>query len=155
MTRALALTLIFCLVSAPVMAIGVDETPLPDPAQEERARDLMEDLRCLVCQNQSVEESDADMAKDIRVIVRERIAAGDSDAEVRTFMTDRYGDWILMKPPFKAGTALLWIGPFVLVLVGGLAAWLFVRRQSRTAPEPLSNDERARLDALLDDGPKA
>ena len=136
---------------SPVFAIGVDETYLPDPAQEDRARDLMEELRCLVCQNQSVEESDADMARDIRMIVRERVAAGDSDAQVRAFMTERYGDWVLMKPPFKTETVLLWIGPFLLVLAGGIGVWLFVRRQARDKPAPLSETERARLRDLLHD----
>ena len=149
--RAFIMMLAVLLIAPPVWAIGVDEAPLADAAEENRARDLMEDLRCLVCQNQSVEESDADMARDIRIIVRERVAAGDSDEEIRTFMTDRYGDWILMKPPFKTETLLLWVGPFLLVLAGGIGVWVFVRRQAREAPAPLSDTERDRLRQLLDD----
>ena len=151
MMRAFVMAMALLLAAPSAWAIGVDEAPLADAADENRARDLMEDLRCLVCQNQSVEESDADMARDIRIIVRERVAAGDSDEEIRTFMTDRYGDWILMKPPFKTETLLLWVGPFLLVLAGGIGVWVFVRRQAGEAPAPLSDAERNRLRQLLDD----
>jgi cytochrome c-type biogenesis protein CcmH len=142
--------LLALLWSAPAFAVGADETMLSDPAQETRARQLMEDLRCLVCQNQSISDSNADLARDLRVVVRERIAAGDDDRQVRQFMVTRYGDWILMKPPFNLRTALLWLAPVLLLLAGGFGAWAFIRRQRpASAPERLDADEQARLDALL------
>ncbi|MDA0339542.1 MAG: cytochrome c-type biogenesis protein CcmH [Proteobacteria bacterium] len=143
--------MLLCLLTAPVYAIGVDEVRLPDPDQETRARELMKGFRCLVCENQSVEESNADLAKDIRMIVRERVALGDGDDAVQAYMVDRYGDWILMKPPFNARTLLLWIGPFLLVLIGGIGVWVFVRRQQHGTPEALTPAERKRLDMLLKD----
>lgn len=132
------------------LAVGVDEAQLPDPAQEARARDLMKDLRCLVCQNQSIDESDADLAKDLRLIVRERIAAGDSDVQVRSFLVARYGDWVLLDPPFKGRTLVLWLGPFGLVMVAAGVIWRRTRRRlPAPPPELLSAEEQARLSALL------
>ena len=97
------------------------DTPLADPAQEARAVALAKELRCLVCQNQSIMESDADLAKDLRGIVRERIAAGDSDAQVKQYVVERYGDFVLLRPPFKAKTWALWLGP-ALIAAAALAA---------------------------------
>ena len=148
------LILLLMLAVSPALAVGVDEATLDDPAQETRARGLMKDLRCLVCQNQSIEDSNADMARDLRNLVRERIALGDTDEDVHAFLVERYGDWILMKPPFNAQTALLWLGPIVLLLGAGLGVVAYIRRQ-RTIVEStaLSEDEAARLHALLkDDG---
>src|SRR5690606_34587623 len=108
--RARELILALLLFAAPALAIGVDE-PLPDPAQEQRAREISKSLRCLVCQNQSIEDSNATLAKDLRRIVRERVQAGDSDDQVREYLVARYGDWVLLKPPFNVRTAALWIGP--------------------------------------------
>lgn len=151
--RALVAILLF-LWAAPAFAVGADEAMLPDPAQETRARHLMEDLRCLVCQNQSISDSNADLARDLRVIVRERVAAGDSDGQVRQYMVDRYGDWILMKPPFNIRTALLWLAPALLLVAGGFGAWAFVRRQrAPAAPEALDEAEKTRLRALLGEEP--
>ena len=96
-------------------AIGVDPDMLEDPAQEARARQLMKDLRCLVCQNQSIENSNATLARDLRQIVRQRVAAGDSDAQVRAYLVDRYGEWVLMRPPMNTGTIVLWFGPGLLL----------------------------------------
>ncbi|TAN55287.1 MAG: cytochrome c-type biogenesis protein CcmH [Magnetospirillum sp.] len=139
-------------LATPAFAVNPDEM-MKDPAQEHRARELGKDLRCLVCQNQSIDDSDADLAKDLRVIVRERIKAGDSDDMVRKFVVDRYGDYVLLKPPFKGTTLVLWLGPFAL-FVGALAVVFGFYRRRKTAvaappPPPLSADEQRRLEKLL------
>ena len=142
------------LWAGPALAVGADETMLADPVQETRARDIMEDLRCLVCQNQSITDSNAELARDLREIVRERVAAGETDAQVHQYMVDRYGDWILMKPPFNVRTALLWLAPALMLIAGGVGAWVFIRRQrAPVQPEALDAQERARLRALLDEPP--
>ena len=126
---------------------------LQDPALEARARALSAELRCMVCQNQSIDDSDAPLAADIRVLLRERIAAGDSDGAVVDFLVARYGEFILLKPRFNWHTALLWITPFgVLILAGGIAA-LAYRRRSATAPAPLDAAEREALRRLTSGGP--
>jgi len=150
----LALMLGLAVVAAPARAIGPQEA-LPDAAQEARARDLFRQLRCLVCQNQSIDDSDADLARDLRVIVRERIHAGESDAQVIAFLTQRYGDFVLLKPPFKASTLALWATPFALLLIGGVfLVWRGRQRRGAEAATPLNDGERARLANLLrgDDG---
>lgn len=142
------------LLATPIWAADPNEM-LSDPVLEKRARDLGKNLRCLVCQNESIEDSNADLARDLRVIVRERVVSGDSDRDVLDFVVARYGDYVLLKPPFKAETIVLWVGPFILFLGGVLAAFAFYRRRpsdtstARTAP--LSADEKRRLDALLKD----
>ena len=151
--RALAALLLLgvLLAPAPAAAVNPDEM-LADPALEARAREISKELRCLVCQNQSIDDSDADLAKDLRVIVRERLVAGDSDAEVIDHVVARYGDFVLLKPPFKGATVVLWLGPALLGVAGLLAVVLFFRRRrlplSPTA-QPLSDRERARLERLL------
>jgi cytochrome c-type biogenesis protein CcmH len=129
---------------------------LADPGLEARARAISTELRCLVCQNESIDESHADLARDIRRLVRERLAAGDSDARATQAVVDRYGDFVLLRPPVKPATWLLWFGPVVLVLVAGLgtAVWLRGRTRSPDAPAPLTEAERARLDRLLQDDPR-
>ncbi len=148
----LALALAF---STPALAVNPDEM-LSDPQQEQRARDLGRDLRCLVCQNQSIDDSDAELARDLRVIVRERIKKGDSDDQVVKFVTDRYGDYVLLKPPFKPVTYFLWIGPAVILVLAVFAALSFYRRRASdpVAPPELSADESRRLAKLMkeDDG---
>ena len=164
------------LTTSPAWAVNPDEV-LADPALESRARELSKELRCLVCQNQSIDDSDADLAKDLRVLVRERLTKGDSDAEVVEFVVSRYGDFVLLKPPFKATTLVLWLGPLVIAGFGLLAIFVFFRprtitramiRASRqlgaegadagaeaTAPQtpaPLSEDEKRRIEALMKDG---
>lgn len=120
-----ALTVLIGLSAA---AIGVDEAVLADPAQEARARAIMKELRCLVCQNQSIEESEADMAADLRAVVRERVAAGETDAEIRAYLAERYQDWVFMRPPVNSATLILWAMPFLLLIVGGVVVYLYVRR---------------------------
>ena len=125
---------------------------LRDPALEARARAISAELRCLVCQNQSIDDSDAPLARDLRILVRERLSAGDSDEEVRNYVVARYGDFVLLRPPFNWQTALLWGGPF-LVLLAGIAAIVTAARRRRTevaAIAPLSDEEKARLAALLE-----
>lgn len=151
--RTLLAALFAILVIAPLaLAVGVDEQTLPDPEKEAAAREIMKELRCLVCQNQSIDDSDAPLARDLRILVRERLSAGDSDEEVRNFVVARYGDFVLLRPPFNWQTALLWGGPF-LVLLAGIAAIVTAARRRRTevaAIAPLSDEEKARLAALLE-----
>lgn len=131
----------------------VDPDRLTDPAQEARARSIMHELRCLVCQNESIAESNADLAGDLRHIVRQRVQAGDSDQQIRDFMVARFGDWILLKPPFKPITYALWVAPFAFVAFGGLGILLYFRKRGGDQePSPLSEAEQAELDALLKDG---
>jgi len=122
---------------------------LKDPALEARARAISRELRCLVCQNQSIDESNADLAHDLRVIVRERLSAGDSDAQVKAYLVARYGDFVLLDPPFKAKTLLLWCGPAVLLLLGAGGIYVLLRRRPAGAPEPLSEAERSRVAELM------
>ncbi len=139
-------------------AIGVDERQLDDPASEAHARELMRDFRCLVCQNQSIEDSDAPLAEDLRAIVRERVEAGDTDSEVRKYLVDRYGDWVLLKPPFRPRTAVLWLAPFLLLLAGLVYLALKSRRKDTdtvSGPHPLSTEEETRLQKLLDENPQS
>ena len=148
----LAATLLWCSAA---LAVDPGEA-LNDPALEQRARDISKELRCLVCQNQSIDDSDADLARELRLIVRERLTAGDSDAEVVAFMTDRYGDWVLLRPPFNQRTGLLWIGPGLVFAAAAVAAGLYLRRRSMaTGPDspPLTDDEKRRVAAMLDSGP--
>ena len=121
---------------------------LPDPVQAARAREIFRDVRCLVCQNESIDDSEADLAKDLRRIVREQVKAGKSEPEIKTFLTDRYGEFVLLKPSFSVGNLVLWIGPF-LIVVGGLAL-LFVRLRNRTPEAELDDLEAARVAAMID-----
>lgn len=152
----LAALLVLLAWPAALPALAFDK-PLPDPQQEARALELHRELRCLVCQNQAIAESNAALAVDLRQIVRERIVAGASDDEVRAYMVQRYGDWVLLDPPFKAQTWLLWLGPAILLVGAGIAVRLWVSRQARrtdVAPAALSAEEEARLARLLEqDGP--
>ena len=150
MRRSFASLALLLALALPAFAVQPGEE-LADKAQERRARDISAGLRCLVCQNQSIDDSDAPLAKDLRRIVRERISAGDSDLAVRDFVVTRYGEFVLMKPPFGLHTALLWIGPF-LVLMAGAGGLLMWRRRAATTPldtAPLSEEERERLERLV------
>lgn len=148
--RRLVLALLLAL-GQPALAVQPDEM-LPDPAQEARARAISAGLRCLVCRNESIDESNADLARDLRILVRQRITAGDSDAQVVQYLVDRYGEYVLLKPTAGGANLILWIaGPAMLVLgLGG--AFVYLRRR-RSAPEPeaapLSDDEKSRLSEIL------
>jgi cytochrome c-type biogenesis protein CcmH len=144
------LALLLFLLAGPVLAATSPSEMLQDPALEARARELGQELRCLVCQNQSIDDSDADLAADIRRLVRERLVAGDTDQQVRDYMVARYGDFVLLKPPVRASTWLLWGGPFIVLLIGAGLIVTHLRRRSVTpAPADLSPEERRRLDALV------
>ena len=135
------------------LALQPDEI-LKDPELEVRAREISKELRCLVCQNQSIDDSDATLARDLRILVRDRLKAGDTDAEAVDFIVERYGDFVLLRPPFKNSTLILWIGPGVIFLLGivGVTLWHRRRRDAVAAPvAPLSAAERDRVDALLAD----
>ncbi len=150
---ALLLALWFSGASGPAHAIVAGES-IDDPVLEARARDIGKVLRCLVCQNQSIDDSNAALAKDLRKLVRERLLAGDSNQAVKDYIVARYGDYVLLKPPFKPSTYALWLGPGVMLLIAGWGVVIFLRRQSRRSPvaeAPLDDDERRRLDSLLDD----
>ena len=145
---ALFLTLVF---AGPTLAVQPDEV-LKDPALEARARSLSAHLRCLVCQNQSIDDSDAPLAKDLRLLVRERLVAGDSDAEVTTFLVNRYGEFVLLRPPFGTHTLLLWLTPLLLLTAAaaGIGWRLLAARGRSPASAPLSHDEQRRLTRILD-----
>ena len=140
-----------CLLAPGAHAATSPDEILADPVLEQRARALARQLRCLVCQNQSIDDSDAELAHDLRQIVRERLVAGDSDSEILAFLTARYGDFVLLKPPVKPATWGLWFGPLAVLLVaaGGIVIYLRRRPPRDTASAPLSAEERARLDALM------
>ena len=145
MTWLRALWLVLALI-APALAV-YPAAVLADRVLEQRARDISAGLRCLVCQNQSIDDSDADLARDLRVLVRERLVAGDSDEQVQQFLVDRYGEFVLLNPRVSNHTLLLW-GAAPVLLIGGLGAlWLVNRRRRYAAPE-LSPDEKAALDEL-------
>jgi cytochrome c-type biogenesis protein CcmH len=132
-------------------AVQPDEI-MADPAKELRARDLSRELRCMVCQNQSIDDSEAPLARDLRILVRERIAAGDSDAQVMDFLVARYGEFVLLKPRLKPHTLLLWLLPPLALVGGGLAMWIQSRRRSRSVADDdrsLTADEEARLQRLM------
>ena len=146
-----ALILALCLLALPVAAeVGEPGLRLADPVQEQRAREIGKELRCLVCQNQSIEDSDASLARDLRRVVREQVASGSTDAQVMAYLHDRYGDFVLLRPPFKLSTLLLWATP-ALALFGGLFTLWRVRRRSAGAgigATELTEAERARLAQL-------
>ena len=149
--RALAAALILLLASlSPAFAVNPDEV-LADPALEARARAISAELRCMVCQNQSIDDSNAELAKDLRVLVRERLKAGDSDDEVRAYLVSRYGEFVLLRPPLGFNTLLLWGMPVLLLAVGGIVIFRQAARRRRPEPAaPLSDDEQKALDAILD-----
>ncbi len=139
-----ALFLLALLWSGAAFAISDPAEMLPNPAQEARAENVGRQLRCLVCQNESIEDSNADLARDLRHIVRARIAAGDADNQAIEWVVSRYGDFVRLRPPMNASTALLWASP-VLAVLGGLGFALISRRRTPAVPEPLTEAERSRL----------
>lgn len=146
------LLLVMSLLSAgPALAVQPDEV-LDDPALEARAREISKGLRCLVCQNESIDDSNAELARDLRILVRERLLAGDSDEEVVQFIVDRYGEFVLLRPTAKGANLLLWIaGPLMLVIGIGLVALYLRQRTQSTEPAPaeLTEEEKRRLDDIL------
>jgi cytochrome c-type biogenesis protein CcmH len=154
-SMARVLFLLLLLLPLPSGAVEPDEI-LDDPALEARARELSKEIRCVVCQNESIDSSNAGIARDLRILVRDRLTAGDSDREVKDFLVARYGDYVLLKPPVKPKTWALWFGPAIILLIGGLATAVFLMRRPRqpAAGTPsLSEAEQARLETLLKDDP--
>lgn len=141
----------------PARAVNPSEI-LTDPALEARARDISKGLRCLVCQNQSIDDSDASLAKDLRILVRERITAGDSNDQVETYVVSRYGDFVLLKPPFKMATLVLWLSPLLFIICGTIAIIVFFRRKKKETSNltpttlPLTGAEKKQVAKLLMEG---
>jgi cytochrome c-type biogenesis protein CcmH len=145
-----ALTVILILGSGPLQATATLESfKFADDAAEQHFKDLISELRCLVCQNQSLADSDAELAHDLRAEVYEMVQDGKSDQEIIDFLVARYGDFVLYNPPLKPSTYLLWFGPFALMLLAGVLLLRAVRRQKRAASVEISADDRKRLDDLL------
>jgi cytochrome c-type biogenesis protein CcmH len=146
--RRVAIFALLLALAAPALAVQPDEV-LKDPRLEARARGLSKHLRCMVCQNQSIDDSDAPLARDLRLLVRERLSAGDSDSQVIDFLVSRYGEFVLLKPRFEWHTAALWLLPPVILLAGAIAVFLSTRRRT-VAPDPaLTEAERVKLSAIL------
>lgn len=143
-----ALASLFLLIAQPAFAVLPDEV-LSNPVLEARARALSTELRCMVCQNQSIDDSNADLARDLRILVRERLTAGDTDAEVIDFVVARYGEFVLLKPRFNSRNALLWGAPVLLLVCGAGFAFYRARSRARPAEPPLSADEKAALERIL------
>ena len=153
MLRRLLMAVILALsVFAPLPAFAVNpDEVLADPVLEQRARNISAELRCLVCQNQSIDDSNADLARDLRLIVRQRIVGGDTDEQVMDYVVSRYGEFVLLKPRVSAKTYVLWGAPAALLVIGAFAALVYARGRNRPAPERLSPEEEARLKALIED----
>ena len=158
MIRVVQLVLAAMLLLAPLLAGPLLNTSafavepsevLADPALEGRARAISADLRCLVCQNQSIDDSHSDFARDLRQVVREQLTAGASDAQVRAFVVERYGEFILLKPRFAADTLALWVAPCAVLALGALIAWRAARKRGPATIAPLDPEEARRLEALL------
>lgn len=146
--KFLAAIMLLLMMALPVAAVEPDEI-LKDPALEARARTLSEGLRCLVCQNQSIDDSNAPLARDLRLLIRERLTKGDTDAQAVDYIVARYGDFVLLKPRFDVSTSLLWLGPFAILLI---AAFMMFRRKKRpqaVEEQALSAEERDALDRLM------
>ena len=148
MIRALIAAAI--LLGAMPAALAVEPSEmLANPALEVRAEAIGKQLRCLVCQNESIEDSGADLAHDLRVLIRERLKAGDSDAQAIKYVTDRYGAFVLLKPPVEPATYLLWFTPFAILVLGAAGTWFYLRRRPAPPDEPLDLDQRRQLERLL------
>jgi cytochrome c-type biogenesis protein CcmH/NrfF len=154
MRRAIAAAILACASS---FACGqADEVAKPDAAVERRLKELGEELRCLVCQNQTIADSNAPLALDLRNQIRAQIAQGRSDDQIRTYMVERYGDFVLYKPPFKATTLVLWLGPLLLLVLGGAIFWAVVARRAPKTPTPEPQPgRRVEIEALLEERAEA
>lgn len=151
--KRLILSLALCLLAAPAWAVQPDEM-LDDPQLEQRARDISAGLRCLVCRNESIDDSNAGLARDLRLLVRERLVAGDSDDEVVEFIVDRYGEYVLLNPRATGSNLVLWLAGPAMLLVGAGLGWTYLRRRERAEEgqlEPLSDQEAERLREIMKD----
>jgi cytochrome c-type biogenesis protein CcmH len=149
--RAILAALLLMWLALPALAVNPDEL-LGDPALEQRARAISSGLRCLVCQNESIDDSDADLAKQIRIIVRQRLVAGDSDDQVRQYLVDRYGEFVLLRPVFALHTLILWAAAPTIIVIGAIVLIVAARRRNRTAQvggaSALTPEEQRALDEL-------
>ncbi len=151
--KHLTLSLALCLLAAPIWAVQPDEI-LDDPKLEERARDISAGLRCLVCRNESIDDSNAELARDLRLLVRERLLAGDTDKEVVQFVVDRYGEYVLLNPRVTGSNLVLWLAGPAMLLIGAGIGWSYLRRRGQAeddAIDPLSEKETARLREIMKD----
>lgn len=142
------IALVLALLATPAVAVEPDEV-LDDPVLEQRAREISKNVRCVVCQNEPIDSSNAGVARDLRILIRERLVAGDTNAEVEQFLVDRYGEFVLFKPPFQPSTYALWLAPIALFGAGGVAATLAFRRRRSGKGGGLSPEEEAEAEALL------
>jgi cytochrome c-type biogenesis protein CcmH len=153
MRRAASVLVLLCALAGPAAAVQPDEV-LADPALEARARILSKELRCLVCRNESIDESHAPLARDLRILLRERLVLGDSDAEAMAFIVDRFGEYVLLNPTTSGSNLILWVAGPAMLLGGGAIAALYIRRRARAGEAPsddLTEAERARLAEILKD----
>ena len=149
MRRTAALVAALALLAGPAAAVNPDEQ-LADPALEARALELSKELRCVVCQNQSIDDSDAALARDLRLLLRERIAAGDSDKQAVDFIVARYGSFVQLRPPLRADTLALWFGPLALLVLGAIGAVVYMRGRTPAGAATLTPEEDARAARLLE-----
>ncbi|MEQ8508970.1 MAG: cytochrome c-type biogenesis protein CcmH [Rhodospirillaceae bacterium] len=150
MHRYIAASIAALIFMLGVQALAVDPYEvLEDPVLEQRARALSQELRCVVCQNESIDDSNAELARDMRRLVRQRVTQGDSDEDVLSYMVERYGDFVLLRPQFKPQNYVLWFGPFVLLLCGAVVVRQYMRQQKPKTPTPLSEAEQKELAALM------
>ena len=154
--RAIFLALVICFsIAAPAFAVEPGEE-LADPVLEARAREVSKELRCLVCQNQSIDDSHADLAHDLRVLVRDRITAGDSNEQVLDFIVARYGEFVLLRPRLEPATYVLWAAPFAVIILGGAGLYIVTRRRRMTnATQPLDQEELNRVSQILGEEEKS
>ncbi len=149
MTRLAVIASAALIASAGWARAVLPSEQLSDPKLEARARAISQELRCVVCQNETIDDSDAPLAHDLRVVLRERLKAGDSDAQAVDFIAKRYGSFVLLKPPFRGETFALWLGPLFVLAAGGLGVTLYLRRRGDVAPATLNADEETRVEELL------
>jgi cytochrome c-type biogenesis protein CcmH len=147
--RLISIVALCLLLGTAQAGVTLEAFKFKTEAEEQHFKDLIEEIRCLVCQNQSLADSDAELAHDLRAEVYDMIQAGKTDEEIISFLVARYGDFVLYKPPMKPSTYLLWFGPFVLLIIAALLLLRSIRRQQKAPVEEISGEERARLDAIL------
>ena len=148
MSRFAIFLLTTMLAASPAFAV-LPREQLSDPRLEARARAISQELRCVVCQNQTIDDSDATLAHDLRLIVRERLRAGDTDEQVVAYVVHRYGAYVLLKPPLEPATILLWFGPLAVLVAGAAGSWIYLRRRRHSNDEPLTQDEEAALARIV------
>jgi cytochrome c-type biogenesis protein CcmH len=145
----LAAAVVGLSITATVAHAVLPNEQLSDPKLESRARAISQELRCVVCQNQTIDDSDAELAHDLRVLLRERLLKGDSDEQAKAFIVKRYGTYVLLQPPFRLETLVLWLGPLLVLMAGGMGAGIYLSRRRPQTAEPLSAEEESQVAALL------